>query len=76
MSTKSKVFHITPRPDGWASTREGGERASIVAPTQDQALRETREIAQREGGRIIIHGENGQFREERSYGTDPFPPKG
>ena len=53
----------------------GGEGNGTSIHVVDSHL-ETREIAQREEGRIIIHGENGQFREERSYGTDPFPPKG
>ena len=76
MSTRSKVIHIVPHPNGWAGRREHGDRASVVAPTKEQAIREAREIARREDGRIVIHRENGTIQEERSYGNDPFPPRG
>jgi hypothetical protein len=30
----------------------------------------------RQGGEMLIHGENGRMRERNTYRKDPFPPKG
>jgi uncharacterized protein YdaT len=68
--------HVVPHDNGWAVRREGSERASSVTRTKEQAVEQARDIAQRERGEVIIHRENGTIQEERSYGNDPFPPRG
>jgi hypothetical protein len=68
--------HVVPHENGWAVRREGGDRASAVTPTKEEAVDRGRELAQRENGSLVIHRENGTFQEERTYGDDPFPPRG
>lgn len=74
--SNEKRHHIVPHENGWAVRREGHDRASVVTETKEQAVERGREIAERERGAIVIHGENGRIQEERTYGDDPFPPRG
>ncbi|NMC35246.1 MAG: DUF2188 domain-containing protein [Veillonellaceae bacterium] len=75
---KKERIHITQRPDGqWQGKREGAERASIVSSTQREANQRAIEIAKNSGkAQVIIHGTDGKIREEHTYGSDPYPPKG
>lgn len=77
MSKKERI-HITQRPDGqWQGKREGAERASIVSSTQREAIKRATEIAKNSGeAQVIIHGTDGKIREEHTYGSDSYPPKG
>jgi uncharacterized protein YdaT len=68
--------HVVPHQNGWAVRREGSDRASAVTPTKPEAFERAREIAEREHGGVVIHGENGKIQEERTYGHDPYPPRG
>jgi uncharacterized protein YdaT len=72
----SKRHHVVPHESGWAVRREGSARASTVTRTKDQAIDRARGIAERERGGVVIHRENGTIQEERTYGDDPFPPRG
>ena len=68
--------HVTPRGNQWAVTGAGNSRATVIVPTQSEAVSIAKPIAQHLGGDVVIHGRNGQIRERNSYGNDPFPPKG
>ncbi len=69
-------LHVTPRGDDWVVKRAGGQRASSTHDTQKGALDVARQQAKKEGGQVKVHGEDGRIREERTYRTDPNPPKG
>lgn len=77
MSNKERI-HVTQRPDGqWQGKKEGAERASVVSSTQREAINRSIEIAKNRGeAQVIIHGTDGKIRDEHTYGSDPFPPKG
>lgn len=68
--------HVVPHPDGWAVKPAGGDRASSVHNTQQEAIERAREIAQNQGTELFIHDRGGQIRERDSHGKDPFPPRG
>lgn len=68
--------HVVRRPDGWAVKSEGGQRASSVHRTQQEAIDAGREVARNQKSELLVHGRNGRIRERDSYGNDPFPPKG
>lgn len=71
-----KNVHVTPRKDGkWNVIREGAGRASAVADTQAEAIKEGRRLAQDGKGELAIHGEDGRIRDKRSYGADNCPPR-
>lgn len=71
---------MTKHPDGgWQGKKEGADRASFKANTKAEAMQGTIQIAKNQGeSQVIVHKENGQFQEERTYprSSDPHPPKG
>lgn len=73
---KNNRIHVTGTRGDWRVVREGGERASATATTKQTAIERARDLAKPESGQIIIHGTDGRIQSERSYGNDPFPPKG
>jgi hypothetical protein len=77
MLNKERI-HVTQRPDGqWQGKREGAERATVVSSTQKEATKKSTDISKNNGeAQVIIHGVDGKIREERTYGSDPFPPRG
>lgn len=68
--------HVVPHSEGWAVKPAGGDRASSVHRTQQEAVDRAREIARNQGTELFIHGANGQIRERDSHGHDPNPPRG
>ncbi len=75
---KKERIHVTQRSDGqWQGMKEGAERASVVSSTQREAIQRATDIAKNSGeAQVIIHGTNGKIRDEHTYGSDPYPPKG
>lgn len=72
-----KVIHVVPRAEGWAVKRENTAKASEIKPTKEQAVKIATNQAKKAGlGQVVIHGQNGKIQEERTYGHDPYPPKG
>ena len=71
---------VQQRSDGdWEGRRAGASRASTIAPTQQQAARQSSGILQRSGGgELAIRGRNGQIREQNTVapGNDPRKSKG
>lgn len=72
----SKGQHVVPSGDKWSVRKSGSSRASGVFSTQDEAIREARVLAQRQGTELYVHGKDGRIRERNSYGRDTHPPKG
>ena len=69
--------HIVERAGGWAVLKEKAERDTAHMKTQSEAISKAREIAEHQGGDVIIHGKDGKIRERNTYGKeDLFPPKG
>lgn len=74
MASRNNV-HIVRRGDQWGTLREGGQRATQIFDTQQQAIDAGRQMAKQGQGELLIHGENGRIRARDSHGTDPCPPK-
>ena len=70
-----KDVHVVPHKDGWATKKEGAERAGGVYDTQREAINNARNQAQRERVEVVVHRQNGQIRDSDSYGNDPMPPR-
>ena len=76
MADRSKI-HVTPRGDDWAIKREHSQRAIKVVEDKQDAIDRAREIAKEDKpSQVIIHGQDGKIQSERTYGNDPFPPRG
>ena len=71
-----KNVHVIKHEGGWAAKKEGASRASVVTPTQGEAIDAGRTFAQRERSELVIHGRDGKIRDKDSHGRDPYPPKG
>jgi hypothetical protein len=41
------------------------------APTQDEAIKEGRGLAEEQNAELVIHGQEGRIREKDSHGNDP-----
>lgn len=70
-----KDIHVVPHQDGWATKKEGAERAGAVLDTQREAIERARDQARREHVEVVIHRKDGTIRDSDSYGPDPYPPK-
>jgi uncharacterized protein YdaT len=69
--------HVVRRDEGWAIRKENAERDTVVLPTQQGAFEKAREIAEKQGGDVLVHGRDGKIRERNTYGKPDYdPPKG
>lgn len=65
----------------WAVKREGGPNLRSFA-RQSDAIEHATSLARSHYGAtgqftgVRIQGQGGQFRDERTFGGDPFPPRG
>lgn len=73
MATNGRT--VAPRDDGqWANVRDGGDRATSLHPTQEQATRAARQQLESEGGgELKVLGEDGRIRQKDTIppGNDP-----
>lgn len=72
---KKRDIHVVPHGDGWATRKEGADRAGGVYERKRDALEQAREQAKRERVEVVIHGQDGKIQDSDSYGRDPFPPR-
>lgn len=73
---RKPAIHTVPHGDGWANRTEGATRVFGVAPTKDAAEQIGRDSARGRHAEHISHRRDGTIGERRSYGNDPYPPKG
>jgi len=75
--SKRQTFHVVPAKDGWNVKREGAQRPAKTFDIKKDAVDFGRRAAQHQPlGQLKIHKKDGTIQEERTYGKDPFPPKG
>ena len=73
---KPKTQRVTKRPDGrWQHKADGNKRATKVTDTQRDSWDSAKQVAQNQGGEVVVHGRNGRIKSKDSYGNDPNPPK-
>lgn len=66
------THRVMPHKDGgWQVKRDGGKRASHVAPTKAAAEKIAREISRNQGTELQIHGKDGGMQRSDSHGNDP-----
>jgi uncharacterized protein YdaT len=73
--SKTRDVHVVPHQKGWATKKEGAERAGSIHDTQSDAIVRAKEQAKREKTEVVIHRRDGTIRDSDSYGNDPFPPR-
>src|SRR5690606_20990528 len=68
------VYHVVPNEDRWAVKREGADRASRVAETQDEAVAVAEQMARNQAPtRVVVHGANGLIQTVHTYDAVPAP---
>jgi hypothetical protein len=60
----------------WRVEVTGNKRASGSHATKPPAVVQARKLATRNKSELVIHNQDGKIGERRSYGNDPFPPRG
>jgi hypothetical protein len=74
---KRTVFHVTHDNDQWKVKKENSQRASSVHDSKDDAVKQAIEQAKQNNlSQVVIHKKDNTIQEERTYGKDPYPPKG
>jgi len=61
--------HVVPQASRWGLEVDGQIRSTH--DTQQEAIDQGRQLAERERGELVIHGKDGQIREKDSHGNDP-----
>lgn len=72
-----KIYDVTKCDSGWQGKARGNERATVVAPTKEQAVKKIAIIAKDNGNaQVVIRKSDGKIQSERTYGNDPRASKG
>jgi hypothetical protein len=72
-----KIYDVKKKDDSWVVKGRNNERASFISDTKAEAVKRAAEIGNNNGNaQVVIRKENGQIQSERTYGNDPYPPKG
>ena len=72
-------FYVVKHDGEW-KIKHNGEHSKVYG-SQARAIEDARSQAQAfsksgKPSQVLVQAENNTFREEWSYGTDPYPPKG
>lgn len=59
--------HVVPHKGGWATRKEGAQRAGVVVDTQKAAIDRVREQAKCDGVEVVVHRRDGTIRDSDSY---------
>ena len=60
----------------WKVEVTGTKRVSGSHATKERAYTQARKLAQRTKSELVVHKRDGKIGERRTYGRDPFPPRG
>jgi hypothetical protein len=76
--TKKRIaIHVVPQDGQWLVKIESNDKSEARYETKPEAVRVAVEMARRsQPSQVKIHKRDGTFQEERTYGDDPFPPRG
>jgi hypothetical protein len=75
---KQGDVHVVYAKDAkaWRVEVTGNKRASGSHATKPPALQHAQKLAQRNKSELVVHNQDGKIGDRRSYGNDPFPPRG
>lgn len=78
-SSKRQTYDVQPskRGAGWDVVKEGGSATISHHRTKPPAIESAvAKAKQADKGEVRIKRQDGTIQDERTYGKDPFPPKG
>lgn len=74
---KRTIYRVKLCDGGWEVRRDGAERASRLFETKEPAVEYGIDVARKnQPSQLVIYLASGEFEEERTYGNDPYPPRG
>lgn len=74
---KRRVMHVVPsEKSGWAVQEQGGKSLKSFSRKDEAVDWAIEEGKSNMPSQVKIHKEDGTFEEERTYGNDPYPPRG
>ena len=75
---KQGDVHVVYRDVGkqWSVEVTGNKRASGTHTAKTAAVDQGRRLAMRKRSELVVHKQDGKIGERRSYGDDPYPPRG
>ena len=65
------IYHVTPSSGQWKLSRRDTDQTEMFATKEEAVEAGVHRARSHEKGQLIIHKANGQFDEERTYGSDP-----
>ena len=65
--------HVVRIGTGWGVRAEGSNKLTASYPTQRQAIKKARMIAEKQDTEALVHGRDGKVRPASIYDQDPFP---
>lgn len=58
-----KILHVVKNPSGgWSVKKDGATRASGTYNTQQEAIDSARQLSQKQGSRVVVHGRDGRIK--------------
>jgi len=74
---KRTVYWVSPHSGNWKVQREGSDKPANVYPTKAEAIERGMELAKNNRpSQLMIQRADGTIEDERTYDSDPYPPKG
>lgn len=70
-----KEYHVVPGNDGWRVVKDNASKASSCTSLKTDAIAIAKQLSQKTGSELVIHGKDGKIQSANSYGKDPCPPK-
>jgi len=70
------IYYVFPDRGEWVLRKRGNEKATGRFARKEDAVQRGREAAKNQKGQLVIRKKDGTIQEERTYGKNPFPPKG
>lgn len=66
-------YHVKKHHDYWDLTKEGAAHAAISKPAKSELISTMQTFVKDKTVAVKIHGEDGHFREERTYPSSSDP---
>lgn len=74
---KRRIYDVSPKGSGWTVRERGAQRAVGDFAKKSEAVERASEIGRNQAlAQVVIRGSDGRIQSERTYGKDPYPPKG
>jgi poly(hydroxyalkanoate) granule-associated protein len=68
VTAERTTYHVVPREDGWAITKEGAARATSLHDTKNEAVDAARDLAREQvPSMLVIHKKDGTIQDTSTY---------